>query len=368
MNEASNKEKGVEMKKYYFLAVAIVCLAILFAIPKPACAAPEKPIELRFSMWNSLQHHTVTDVYGPWAKELDAKTKGRVKIVFYPSEALGKGKDHFDLAVRGIADIAIFIHGYTPGRFPLAGVMELPLGVPSGKIGSRVMMDLYEKYMKQEYQGVKILYVKTNEPGQIQMSKKMVKTMADLKGLRLRSPGPQQMAVLRSWGVSPLTIQVTDLYDALQKGMADGALLPFSAIKDFKLEDVIKYSTISNSYVMTSGMAMNLKTWNNLPPDIQKIIDETTGRKMAEFNGAMNDRMSEHALEEIRKAGGQIYELPAAERKAWMEKAKPVCDVWVADMEKKGLPGKKVYEEAVALLDKYSREEASAGVKGAKGK
>ena len=268
------------MKKA-FLAIGLVSLVMLFATLKPSYGAPAKPIELKFSMWNSLQHSMYVEVYAPLAKELEERSKGRVKLVFYPGEALGRTKDHYDLVVRGIADMGPFIHGMTPGRFPLAGVMELPIGVPSGKIGSRVIWELYEKYMKQEYQGVKILQLKTNEPGQIQMGKKLVKSLADMKGLRLRSPGPQQTALLRAWGVSPLQIQVTDLYDALQKGMADGALLPFSAIQDFNLFDVLKCHTVSNSYVMTAGLAMNLKTWNKLPPDIQKIFDELTGLKIS---------------------------------------------------------------------------------------
>jgi len=343
------------MKKA-FLALGFVFLVMLFAALKPSYGAPAKPIELKFSMWNSLQHSMYVEVYAPLAKQLEERTQGRVKLIFYPGEALGRTKDHYDLAVRGIADIAPFIHGMTPGRFPLAGVMELPIGVPSGKIGSRVMWELYEKYMKQEYQGVKILQLKTNEPGQIQMGKKLVKSLADMKGLRLRSPGPQQTSLLRSWGVSPLQIQVTDLYDALQKGMADGALLPFSAIQDFKLFDVLKCHTVSNSYVMTAGLAMNLKTWNKLPPDVQKIFDELTGLKISEYGGAQNDRHSQLALEEIKRAGDQVYELPAAERKMWMDKAQPICGAWIADMEKKGLPGKKVYQEAVLLIEKYSKQ------------
>ena len=188
------------------------------------------------------------------------------------------------------------------------------------------------------------------------VGKKLVKSLADMKGLRLRSPGPQQTSLLRSWGVSPLQIQVTDLYDALQKGMADGALLPFSAIQDFKLFDVLKCHTVSNSYVMTAGLAMNLKTWNKLPPDVQKIFDELTGLKISEYGGAQNDRHSQLALEEIKRAGDQVYELPAAERKMWMDKAQPICGAWIADMEKKGLPGKKVYQEAVLLIEKYSKQ------------
>lgn len=171
-------EKEDKMKKTLFTVVLLVLAGFVVFTPKSSFAASEKPIELRWSMWSSMQHTTTVEVFLPFAKELEEQTKGRVKVVFYPGETLGKAKDHYDLAVRGIADIAIFAHGYTPGRFPLAGVMELPLGVPSGKIGATIMWDLYEKYMKQEYADVKVLSLGGSEPGQIHMTKKSVKTLA----------------------------------------------------------------------------------------------------------------------------------------------------------------------------------------------
>lgn len=343
------------MKKSFFVLGVSICLIILLASPKPSSGQSAKPIELKLAMWNSMQHTSVVEIYMPLAKELEQRTQGRVKIAFYPNEALGKAKDQYDMAVRGITDIAVFIHGYTPGRFPLAGVMELPIGVPSGKIGSRVFWELYEKYMKQEYPGVKVLQLQTSEPGQVHATKKTVKTLGELKGMRIRSSGPQQTALLRALGASPLTIPIPELYDALQKGMADGALLPFSAIKDFKLGEVIKHHTVANIYVMTSGLVMNPNTWNSLPPDVQKIMDELTGLKMAEKGGDAFDRYAAAAEAEVKQKGGDVYQLPPAERKLWLTTAQPVIEAWIADMEKKGLPGKQVYQDAVALLAKYSK-------------
>jgi TRAP-type transport system periplasmic protein len=337
------------------LVTAMLFVTMIYAVPVSSFAAEQKPIELKFAMWNSMQHSMVVEIYQPFAKELEQRTQGRVKVTFYPNEALGKAKDQYDMAVRGISDISVFIHGYTPGRFPLAQVMELPTGVPSGKIGSRILWELYEKYMKQEYPGVKMLMLQTSEPGQVHATKKTVKVLSDFKGMRLRSPGPVQTSVLRALGGSPLTIPIPELYDSLQKGMADGALLPFSAIKDFKLGEVIKHHTIANLYVMTSGLVMNPNAYNSLSPGDQKIMDELTGLRMAEKSGEAFDRSAQVAQDEAKKAGSEIYQLPASERKVWMEKAKPVIDTWIADMEKKGLPGRKVFQEAMSLVDKYSK-------------
>ena len=163
------------------------------------------------------------------------------------------------------------------------------------------------------------------------------------------------MQLVRALGGSPLTIPIPELYDALQKGMADGALLPFSAIKDFKLGEVVKHHTVANIFVMTSGLAMNLNAWNSLSPGDQKIMDELTGLRMAEKSGEAFDRYAATAQEEAKKGGADVYQLPASEKKVWMDKAKPVNETWVADVEKKGLPGNKLFQEAVSLLEKYSK-------------
>ncbi len=344
------------MGSRYLLSACAGFLFVLLTF-QPCGAAAQKAIELKFSMWNSLQHSVYVEIYGPFAQELEKRTNGRVKIVFYPGETLGKTKDHFDLVSKGIADMAIFIQGATPGRFPLTSVMELPIGVPSSRIGSRALWELYEKHLKQEYSAVKLLGLKVSEPGQIHMTKAALKTVAGLQGLRLRSPGPQQTAVLKALGASPLNIAATELYDALQKGMADGALLPFTAIKDFKLEDVLRNHTIANMYVMTSGVAINLNSWKRLPPDVQKIIEDLTGPKMVDKNGEQSDRNAQLGMAEARKRGAVIYELPTTEKKMLMEKTKSLNEAWIAQMEKKGLPGRKVFDEAIRLIEKHARME-----------
>ena len=343
------------MKKTFVLLVCLLSLVILLGSSRPARTAPANVIELKLASLVPPVHTMNRSIITPWIKEVEQRTQGRVKVSIFPAETLGKARDDYDLAARGVAEVAEFVHAYTPGRFPLSSVMDLPLGVPSSKIGCRIFWELYEKYMKQEYSDVKLLCLFTTEPGQIAMTKKLVKTMSDLKGMRLRSPGPRQTALLRAFGASPLTIPGPDMYDALQKGMADGALLPISGVRDFKVEELIKYTTIGNFYALPNGIVMNLNTWKSLPPDIQKIIDETTGLRLAEKGGEAFDRTGAQVQEEQRKRGAEYYQLPPAEMKIFREKFKVVTDAWVAEMESKGLPGKKVFEEATSLVQKYSK-------------
>jgi TRAP-type C4-dicarboxylate transport system substrate-binding protein len=187
------------------------------------------------------------------------------------------------------------------------------------------------------------------------MTKKLVKNLEDIKGLRIRSPGPQQTALLRELGISPLTIPIPELYDSLRRGMADGAVVPFSVVVDFKLFELIKYHTVANLYVMSMGLAMNPKTWESLPPDVQKIIEELSGPKMSEIAGASYDKYDSLGIEAAKKAKAEIISLSQDEKRRWSDKIKPLNDKWISDMEGKGLPGKKIFDDARLLLEKYSK-------------
>jgi TRAP-type C4-dicarboxylate transport system substrate-binding protein len=348
--------KEEKMKKAFALAVTVAFLAGLSVSLDYCFAASEKPIELRYSMFISTQHMTYTEVWAPWAQELERRSQGRVKVTFYPSEALGKAKDHYNMAVTGVADIALCILGYTPGRFPLSEIIELPILWPSGKIGSRIAWELYERYMKKEFSDVKLIQFGIVDPYHIMTAKKPVKSLADMSGLRLRSGNPRQAEMLRAWGASPINITVFDTYDSLQKGMVDGLFMNYSSLRDYKLDEQLNHYTTLNMGAGQTAVAMSLKAWNSLPPDIQKIVDEISGFKISVKVGAAFDKSAKEGFEQALKKGDKAYTLPEAERAAFVEKTKPIVDKWLANAESKGLPGKQVYQEILSLVEKYAKE------------
>jgi TRAP-type C4-dicarboxylate transport system substrate-binding protein len=343
------------MKRTFLTMVIAVLLVASLVIVKSGCAASDKPIELRVATFAPPTHYVSTSVYLPWAKQIEERTQGRVKIVWYWSETLGKAKDQYDMVLNGIADIATVAPGHTPGRFPLTEVAEILPNVPSSLVGSQVVWDLMEKYlMKYDYQGVKMLMACMVDPLDVHINKKDVKTLDALKGLRIRAAGPRQMAWVRAMGASPMQLGPGELYDGLQKGMVDGFVNGFSTLKDFKLNEVTKSHISVGIGASVIVIPMNLKVWNSLPPDVQKVIDEVSGLALSKAEAVALDRTGQLGLEEAKKLGHSVVSLTTAERKILSDKAKPIVDTWIADMEKKGLPGKQVYEDALVLLKKYS--------------
>lgn len=342
------------MKRKVVLLSMLSFLVIYFFAMYNVCSAAEKPIELKFASFLPVTHHEHIEAFVPFAKQVEERTNGRVKITIYPSEALCKAKDLYQCAVTGVSETSYFIQSYVAGRFPLTSVMELPIGVPSAKVGTQVIWDLSGKYFKQEYADAKLLSIWTIQPAHIFTTKKQIKTAEDLKGLRIRSPGPLQTLTLKEFGAAPISMPASDLYDALQRGMVDGMLTDFAALKGFRFVEVVKYCTIANIYSLPMGFTVNQKTWNSLPPDIQKIMEDLGGFRFAMENANSFDK-NDLIGRELSKGKVEIHQLSAEQKKIWGEKYKNIDEKWVADMEAKGLPGKKVYEEAVSLLKKYSK-------------
>lgn len=176
------------------VAATLVCL-----VCSPAFAQ-DKPIELRFSSWVSTGHGHHRTVMEPWAKMIEEKSGGRLKVTIYPGGTLGKPADHYDLIKNGIADMGFAAPGYTPGRFPLVSVTELPLLFKTSKGGSVAVMSLFDKYFKKEFGDVKLLWIWVHPPGQFHLGKKAVHTLEDMAGLKIRAATPMTAEMVKGLG------------------------------------------------------------------------------------------------------------------------------------------------------------------------
>src|SRR5215475_15615422 len=211
----------------------MVALAVALAWIGPDAATAQDKVELKFSSWVSSTHGHHVTVLVPWAKMLEEKSGGRLKVTIYPGATLGKPADHFDLVKNGIADMGFAALGYTPGRFPRSSVTELPLLFKTAKGGSQAVWSIYDKDLKVEFGGVKMLWIWIHPPGQFHMVKKAVRTPEDLVGLKIRSATPWTVAMVKMLGATPVTIAAPEAYNALERGVVDGTIFPWEAISSF---------------------------------------------------------------------------------------------------------------------------------------
>ena len=338
------------VKKTAILAIA---LAVVFGCMITVSASAET-IELKFSTGFSPKHTMQTKVFEPWAEKISQMTGGKVKVTFFPGGALGKTPDQYDLAEKGIADISYTLQDYTPGRFPLTTVFELPFMITTATATSRAMWKVYEEFpeFQKEYGKVKLLALFCHPAGHFNTVKKPIKKIEDLKGMKFRTASPSVTEALKIFGAVPVNMPVTEAYTALERGVVEGTVLPWEGNFIFKLAEILKYGTETQFYTMTMMVAMNKKKWDSLPEDVKKVIEETTGMVMSLEAGKVYDATNEPMKQLCIKAGMEAIELPLEEQKKLEDLTMPIRSQWVEEMKAKGLPGQAVLDAA----NKYTKE------------
>ena len=279
----------------------------------------------------------------PWIKRVEEATKGRVKIQVFWANTLVKGPEIWNAVKNGSVDMGWCFHGYWADMTPLSDVITLPgLPFPSAEKGSEALWKVYEKFpsVQNEYKDVHVLQLFTSEPYKLITTKKQVKTLEDLKGLKVRVVGGPPTSQMRALGAVPLLIPMPDMYMSLDRGTVDGMGAPWEAIEGYRLFEKAKYYTMVPLSAVYFSISMNKKKWDSLPPDIQKAISSVSGLAASEFWGKnWFDTAEQGVNAAAKKAGYQIdrYTPPAAEVERWRKLSQPLWDEWVKKMQDKGL-------------------------------
>lgn len=321
--------------------------------PTPA-PAPAKPIELNFALYQPPMHPDIKGIYEPWAQEVGKRTDGRVKVNIFAGEALGKQTEQYDLVLKNAAQLTQVVGPQYPGRFPLTDVFNLPFLVPHDSlnpVGKAIRDMVHEKYLIPiHFKDVKVLWNGKYQPNQIQMAKKPVKTMEDLKGQVIGIPGGKILiSFIKILGGSPEMVVSADIYTNLERNVINGEIITMEAVSALKLFEVVKFVTMTNLGSAANCAVMNQKVWDSLPPDIQKIIVELNPMA-ADLQAKVSQGMVQASIAACKKAGIELIELSPEERARWVEATKAVESDWVAEMDAKGLPGTALYKDILKML------------------
>lgn len=354
------------MKNKMFKIWAVLMVSLLVLLTSVVgCSSPSTPAanndnakvyEFKFHHHENPDSIGSTEALHKWAKLVEEKANGKVKITIYPAQTLGKMADAYNMVKTGVADISWGFVPSFPGQFPITEGIALPmLGITSASQGSKVLMDLYNNTpeFQAEYKDVHVLLLHTHDPAPIGTTKAPVNTAADLKGLNIRVVGDGQTKMIQALGANPMPVGVPDLYQSLERGVIGGYALGWEGIESYKLPEISKYIVDCDYYVGPFWLLMNKQKWESLPPDVQKAFDEVSGMAGAELFGKAWDLGEKHGIEVAEKAGVKLNALSADEIKKWQELAKPIQDKWAGDLEAKGIPGKAILEKMKSLIPQY---------------
>ena len=200
------------------------------------------------SHWVPAAHPLHGGGFTEWINSIRQASNGTIRITLFPSEQLGRAADHYDMARNGIADITYVNPGYTPGRFPIIALGEIPFLVANAKGGSQALHEWYQRYAEQEMQGVRVCTVFAHDPGTFHM-KREIRTPDQIRGLRIRAANGTIAQFVTSLGGTNVQVSAPEAREVLERGIADGITFPWRSIMLFGIDRVVSYSMDVPLYV-----------------------------------------------------------------------------------------------------------------------
>lgn len=340
------------MKRTIALLTAGFFVAILIAFASlTGIATAADPIKLTYANFPPAPTFPCVQMER-WKTEVEKRTAGKVAVQTFPGSTLLDAKNMMDGVIAGTADIGCLSMAYQPGRFIVTNATGLPLNFPNAKVASLVLWDLYEKYNPEEFSKVKVLTMFTCAPSNI-MSKKPVKSLADIKGLPLRASGGAA-DVLKAWGANVVGMPQSDVPEALQKGVIQGQFSSLEVMKDFKYAETCKYVTMTNTVIYPFAVVMNWDSWKKLPPEVQKVMDGMA-REQSEWTGVYMDNQVNESMAWSKKTHKvEVFQLSAQDKAAMDKLLEPITKKWIEDAKAKGLPAEQILSDIKGFAKKYS--------------
>lgn len=330
------------MKKKISLIIG-VCLSTI-----AVSQAFAEDVVLRYSNWLPPTFHINQSVLYPYFKEIEAVTEGRVKIEL-SAGPLGPPPRNYQLVADGVAGMVWGLHGYTPGTFPMSELVELPFYSTDAEENSAAYWKIFDEQFEPAgmHPGVHTLTVHTQPAGQIFNSVRAIENPKDLEGLKIRSTNSGVADVITQLGATPIGMPVTQMRDALAKGIVDGVSLTDEALYNFNIANLVKYELAvpGGFYNASMFLIVNQALWDKISADDQTAIMAISGEKLARRIGAAWQDEQDSALKKVIADGIKITTAEGDLLEFITEKLSGFDDKWKAKMADAGIDGEAVLKE-----------------------
>lgn len=300
--------------------------------------------------------HSLSQTQAKWCDEVSKATANRVRCNILP-KAVVAPPGTFDAVRDGLADLSYSVHGYTPGRYTMTQMAELPFLGDSAEATSVAYQRIYERHLAKlgEHKGLKVIAVFTHGPGIVFNTKRPVTSLADLQGLKFRIGGGMVNDTGKALGANVTLKPAPESYELLSSGVMDGTWFPAESIESFKLDKLVKHKTTfpGGLYNVSFAFVMNEATWNKIPKADQDAINKLSGEYAARLFGRSWDAADRRGNAVMQAAG--VVNTPAS--KAFVDdvraRTKGLEAKWADDAKAKGLPnGEQVLKEFRAEIGK----------------
>lgn len=306
--------------------------------------AQDKPVELRFANWLPAQHALAKTGFEPWAKSVEAASKGSIKVALFPAQQLGKAADHYDMARDGIADMTWVSPGYQAGRFPIYAASELPFMASKPGPGSAAVDAWYRKYAGTEMKDTRLCFAHMHI-GTLH-SKKAITEPGQLRGMKIRPANGTVAQTMTLLGASNVQVSAPESRDALEKGVADAITFPWASLISFNVDKAVKFHLDTRLYAANFTWTMNRAWYDKLSAGQKKVIDDHCNNEWAaKVGAAWGDEEDAGEAKLAATPGHTIVKLTPPQVEAWKKAVEPVVAQWSASVQKAGANPAAVLEE-----------------------
>jgi TRAP-type transport system periplasmic protein len=321
----------------------------------------QQSVTLKFHTFMSPQSNVWLSMHKPWMAKVEQESGGRIKFEGYPAMQLGGTPVQlYDQAKDGVVDIVWTLPGNTAGRFPRIEVFELPFIMSNAEATSKAYWEYVQTMAPDEFKDTHTIALQVHGPGVIHTVDKPIKSIADMRGLKIRAPTRQVTKLMGILGATPVGMPLPGIPDALSKGTINGCVIPWEVVPSVKVNELTKFHAEfdpagGSLYTTTFVMAMNKAKYNSLAPDLKKVIDNNSGMATSAWLGKTQQGNDPIGRKATADRGNTIYTVSAAEAQEFRRKSRAVEVEWVEDMNKRNFDGRKLLDIARSLIEKHTK-------------
>ena len=334
------------------LRFALSVLALCLSLAAPASAQTV----LRFNGWLPPTHPIIALTVKPWTEEIAKVTQNRVRVEFTAS-SMGPPQNQLDMVKDGVVDAAFTVHGYTPQRFPLMRIGELPFLSNLSEPLSVALWRVTQKHfaVKDEHAGVQVMAIWVSQPGRVWTAKKALKSVKDWEGMKLAGGAAITLDIAKALGAVGVRAVGQQTAEVVRRGVADGAFFDASSFTDFSLQGTIKHMLDfpKGIYASTFFLSINKAKWNQISEADRAAIMKISGETLSRTAGRNWDAEAAKSRENVKAAGVEVTMAGGAYLKELEDRLRFLEDDWLKGAQAAGVDGRAALAELKSIVNSY---------------
>ena len=273
----------------------------------------------------------VKDFLHPWAGRVNESGKGVVRLDVRDGPGLANHLTYYDRVQNDVIQVGWGIQTYIAGKFKLTNIVTLPFETGDAVPSALALWRLYKTgQLDGEYDEVVPLVFVTFPQTGLHMAK-APKTLDNLNGVKIAVISKANGQALQNLGAAPLTIAATEMYDSLQRGLADGAAISTNGGQTFKIHEIATYHLDAPLGSTPAMIFMAKKRFAALSAEAQKAVMANAGEAQVVIGGKFEDAQNAEVREMLKAKGHTFATLSPEQEKYWRSKALPIAEQWAEE-------------------------------------